>query len=180
MHLKSTLSYRKTEPERSVLYIVGTPIGNLDDISTRAIKVLRNVSLVACEDTRHTKKIMGKFQISNSLISCNKHNYFQKIPFLVNNLKEGKSIALVSDAGMPSICDPGEEIVRAVKSYGFDVICIPGPCAAIHTSFEWNTIIKFYFFGFSTKKKKERKLLSEISQEEKTVRFCASSTNLAS
>ena len=170
MQPKSTLSHRKTEPERSVLYIVGTPIGNLDDISTRAIKILRNVSLVACEDTRQTKKIMEKFQIYNSLISCNKHNYFKKIPFLINNLKEGKSIALVSDAGMPSICDPGEEIVKAVKSYGFDVICIPGPCAAITALVSSGMpSSSFIFLGFLPKKKKEReKLLLEISKEEKT------------
>ena len=101
------LSHRKQEPENGILYIVGTPIGNLNDISQRAINILKNVSLVACEDTRQTKKIMSKFNISNKLISFNKHNSAIKIPKIVKDLKEGKSIAIVSDAGMPGICDPG-------------------------------------------------------------------------
>ena len=125
------LSHRKEEPENGTLYIVGTPIGNLNDISQRAINILKNVSLVACEDTRQTKKIMNKFNISNKLISFNKHNSLTKIPKIIKDLKEGKSIAVVSDAGMPGICDPGEDIARSVKSEGFDIICIPGACAAI-------------------------------------------------
>ena len=131
MNPKITLSHRNPEPENSVLYIVGTPIGNLDDMSIRAIKILESVSLIACEDTRQTQKIINKFKISNKLISLNKHNSFKKIPTILEHLKSGKSIALVSDAGMPGICDPGEEIVKAVKAEGFDVICIPGPCAAL-------------------------------------------------
>ena len=107
MDPKITLSHRNPEPENSVLYIVGTPIGNLDDISIRAIKILDSVSLIACEDTRQTQKIINKFKISNKLISLNKHNSFKKIPTIVEHLKSGKSIALVSDAGMPGICDPG-------------------------------------------------------------------------
>ena len=105
---------------------MGTPIGNLNDISPRAINILANVSLVACEDTRQTRKIMNKFSISNNLISFNKENSLKKIPKLINDLKAGKSIALVSDAGMPGICDPGEKIVSQAKSQGHDVICIPG------------------------------------------------------
>mgnify|MGYP001177574347 CR=1 FL=1 len=127
----SLLSHRKEEPENGILYIVGTPIGNLNDISQRALNILQNVSLVACEDTRQTKKIMNKFNISNKLISFNKHNSLIKIPKIVKDLKEGKSIAIVSDAGMPGICDPGEDIARSVKSEGIDIICIPGACAAI-------------------------------------------------
>ena len=115
MNNNSLLSHRKEEPENGILYIVGTPIGNLNDISQRALNILQNVSLVACEDTRQTKKIMNKFNISNKLISFNKHNSPIKIPKLIKDLKEGKSIAIVSDAGMPGICDPGEEITRSVK-----------------------------------------------------------------
>ena len=103
------------EPKNGILYIVGTPIGNLDDISQRAINILKNVSLVACEDTRQTKKIMNKFIISNKLISFNKHNSLSKIPKFIADLKTGKSIAVVSDAGMPGICDPGENIVNIAK-----------------------------------------------------------------
>ena len=127
----SLLSHRKEEPEKGILYLVGTPIGNLNDISQRALNILKKVSLVACEDTRHTKKIMNKFNISNKLISFNKHNSSIKIPNLVKHLKEGKSIAVVSDAGMPGICDPGEDIAKRVKFEGIDMICVPGACAAI-------------------------------------------------
>ena len=130
MNSYSLLSHRKQEPENGILYIVGTPIGNLNDISQRALNILQNVSLVACEDTRQTKKIMNKFNISNKLISFNKHNSLIKIPKIIHNLKKGKSIAIVSDAGMPGICDPGEDIARRVKSEGVDIICIPGGCAA--------------------------------------------------
>ena len=105
MNSKPLLSHRSKEPESGVLYVVGTPIGNLNDISERAINILRNVSLIACEDTRQTKKITNRFDISNRLISFNKHNSLNRIPTIINFLKEGKSVALVSDAGMPSICD---------------------------------------------------------------------------
>jgi 16S rRNA (cytidine1402-2'-O)-methyltransferase len=166
----SLLSHRGEEPENGTLYIVGTPIGNLDDISPRALKILKNVSLIACEDTRQTKKIMNKFIISNKLISFNKHNSVMKIPKIVKDLKEGKSIALVSDAGMPGICDPGEDIAKSIKSEGFDVICIPGACAAITALVSSGMpSSSFVFEGFLPKKKSEReKILLEISTNEKT------------
>ena len=131
MNNNSLLSHRKEEPENGILYMVGTPIGNLNDISQRAINILKNVSLVACEDTRQTKKIMNKFNISNKLMSFNKNNSSFKISKIIKDLKEEKSIAIVSDAGMPGICDPGEDLVRVAKSEGVDIICIPGACAAI-------------------------------------------------
>jgi len=164
------LCHRNKEPESGVLYMVGTPIGNLNDLSFRAINILKNVSLIACEDTRHTKKIMSKFQISNNLISFNKHNSSSKIPRIISDLKESKSIALVSDAGMPGICDPGENIARIVKSEGFDVICIPGACAALTALISSGMpSSSFVFEGFLPKKKIEReKILSDISQYEKT------------
>ena len=166
----SLLSHRGEEPENGTLYIVGTPIGNLEDISPRALKILKNVSLIACEDTRQTKKIMNKFIISNRLISFNKHNSLRKIPKIINDLKEGKSIALVSDAGMPGICDPGEDIAKSIKSEGFDVICIPGACAAITALVSSGMpSSSFVFEGFLPKKKSEReKILLEISTNEKT------------
>ena len=170
MNNNSLLSHRKEEPENGILYIVGTPIGNLNDISQRALNILQNVSLVACEDTRQTKKIMNKFNISNQLISFNKHNSLIKIPKILKDLKEGKSIAIVSDAGMPGICDPGEDIARSVKSEGIDIICIPGACAAI-TALVSSGLpsSSFVFEGFLPKKKIDReKILLEISKNEKT------------
>ena len=166
----SLLSHRKEEPENGILYIVGTPIGNLNDISQRALNILQNVSLVACEDTRQTKKIMNKFNISNKLISFNKHNSSIKIPNIIRDLKEGKSIALVSDAGLPGICDPGEDIAKSVKSEGLDIICIPGACAAltalVSSGFPSSS---FVFEGFLPRKEIDRaKILLEISKNEKT------------
>ena len=170
MNTNSLLSHRKEEPEKGILYLVGTPIGNLNDISQRALNILKNVSLVACEDTRQTKKIMNKFKISNNLISFNKNNSYTKISKIIEDLKADKSVALVSDAGIPGICDPGEDLVRVVKSSGIDVICIPGPCAAI-TALVSSGLpsSSFVFEGFLPKKRIDReKIILEISNREKT------------
>ncbi len=170
MNINSSFSHRREEPESGVLYLVGTPIGNLNDISSRAINILKNVSLIACEDTRQTKKITSRFDINNKLISFNKHNSFSKIPKIINFLKEGKSVALVSDAGMPSICDPGENLVKNVKIHNLETICVPGPSAALTALVSSGfTASKFIFEGFLPKKKNEReKTLLEISKNEKT------------
>ena len=170
MNNNSSLSHRREEPENGVLYLVGTPIGNLNDISPRALNILKNVSLIACEDTRQTKKITSHFAINNRLISFNKHNSLTKIPKIINFLKEGKSVALVSDAGMPSICDPGEDLVKNLNIHDLQIICIPGPSAALTALVSSGfPASKFNFEGFIPKKKKEReKILSEISINEKT------------
>ena len=115
MNIKSPFSHKTQEPVSGFLYIVGTPIGNLSDISYRAISILKNVSLIICEDTRQTKKIMNKYEFSNNLISFNEHNSQTKTPKIINDLSSGKSIALVSDAGMPGICDPGEDLIKLEK-----------------------------------------------------------------
>jgi len=164
------LSHKSQEPENNVLYIVGTPIGNLSDISLRALNIFRNVSLIACEDTRQTRKIMSKYEFKNNLISFNKHNSNKKIPRIINDLNSGNSIALVSDAGMPSICDPGEDLIKEARSNGIKVICIPGPCAAINALVSSGLpSSKFVFEGFLPKKNSEReKILKEISCNEKT------------
>ena len=170
MNINLSLSHRGDEPEKSVLYIVGTPIGNFNDISSRALNILKNVSLIACEDTRQTKKLMNKFEIKNKLISFNKNNGFEKISRIINDLKIGKSIALVSDAGMPGICDPGEELVKSARLNKFDVICIPGACAVI-TALVASGMpsSSFVFTGFLPKKKKDREqVLLEIAEQEKT------------
>ena len=170
MNNKSSLSHRSQEPENCVLYIVGTPIGNLNDISSRAIKILKNVSFIACEDTRQTKKLMNKYGINNKTISFNKYNGNEKISRIINDLKSGKSVAIVSDAGMPSICDPGEELIKNARSNKIDVICIPGACAAI-TALVASGMpsSSFVFIGFLPKKKSTREqLILEISKYEKT------------
>ena len=171
MKNKNLSSHKNEEPESSILYIVGTPIGNLNDISYRALNVLRKVSLIACEDTRQTKKIMNKFEFKNKLISFNKNNSSRKIPQLIDNLESGKSIALVSDAGLPSICDPGEELIKNAKLSGFNIVCIPGPCAAltalVSSGFPSS---KFTFEGFLPKKNSERdELLLKLSKNEETL-----------
>ena len=170
MNTKSTLSHRGKEPEKGILYLVGTPIGNLSDISPRALNILKNVSLIASEDTRQTKKIMTKNGFSNKLMSFNKINSAKKIQTILKSLKNGYAIAVVSDAGMPGICDPGENLVKESRLNDIDVICIPGPCAALTalttSGFESS---KFTFEGFLPKKKLEReKLLFEISNNKKT------------
>ena len=157
MDINYLSSHKNNEPERNVLYIVGTPIGNLSDLSSRALNVLKNASLVACEDTRQTKKIMTKYKFTNNLMSFNKHNSFKKTPGLINLLNSGKSVALVSDAGMPSICDPGEKLVNIARSNGISIVCIPGPCAAL-TALVSSGLpsSRFTFEGFLPKKKSER------------------------
>ena len=170
MNTKSTLSHRGKEPEKGILYLVGTPIGNLSAISPRALNILKNVSLIASEDTRQTKKIMTKNGFSNKLMSFNKINSVKKIQTILKSLKNGYAIAVVSDAGMPGICDPGENLVKESRLNDIDVICIPGPCAALTalttSGFESS---KFTFEGFLPKKKLEReKLLFEISNNKKT------------
>jgi len=170
MNIKSLSSHKTQEPESNVLYIVGTPIGNLSDLSFRALNILKKVSLIACEDTRQTKKLMTKHKFTNHLISFNEHNFQKKTPKIIEKLNSGISIALVSDAGMPSICDPGERLVRDAKSNGIKIICIPGPCAAL-TALVSSGLpsSKFIFEGFLPKKISERKkILIELSKNEKT------------
>lgn len=170
MSTKSLSSHKNPEPQSSVIYIVGTPIGNLNDLSPRALNILKNVSLIACEDTRQTQKIMSKFGFKNNLISFNQHNSFNKIPLLLKELNSGKSLALVSDAGLPSICDPGEDLIKSARSEAIRIICIPGPCAALTALVSSGfPASKFIFEGFLPKKTSDRKkILAEISKNEKT------------
>ena len=171
MNINTSLSHRNKEPENSVLYIVGTPIGNLNDLSLRALNILKNVSLIACEDTRQTLKLLNRYEITNTLLSFNMHNSQSRISRIVQDLKDKKSVAIVSDAGMPGICDPGEDLIKSVKANNLEVICIPGPCAAI-TALVSSGLpsSSFIFMGFLPKKKNERnKFLLEISKSEKTI-----------
>ena len=171
MNINTSLSHRNKEPENSVLYIVGTPIGNLNDLSLRALNILKNVSLIACEDTRQTLKLLNRYEITNTLLSFNMHNSQSRISRIVQDLKDKKSVAIVSDAGMPGICDPGEDLIKSVKENKLEVICIPGPCAAI-TALVSSGLpsSSFIFMGFLPKKKSDRnKFLLEISKSEKTI-----------
>ncbi len=113
------------------LYLCATPIGNLDDLSFRAVAILKTVSLIAAEDTRHTRKLTSRFDIHCPLTSYHEHNKVRKGPELLEKLRAGQDVALVSDAGMPGISDPGEDLVRLAVQAGITVTPIPGPCAAV-------------------------------------------------
>ena len=118
-------------PAAATLYVVATPIGNLSDLSPRACDTLKNCDLIAAEDTRHTGILLKHFQIDTPQLSLHEHNEGARALEIIARLREGRSVALVSDAGTPAISDPGFELVRAVAAAGFDIIAVPGPCAAI-------------------------------------------------
>ena len=140
------------------LYLVATPIGNLDDITLRAIKVLQNVDIIAAEDTRHSLKLLNHLNISKPLISYHRHNEEIKSDLLINNLLEGKNIAIISDAGTPVISDPGQEIVKVAIENNIKVTPIPGACALITALISSGLdASEFTFIGFLPLNKKNRK-----------------------
>ena len=159
------------EIKKGHLYIVATPIGNLEDITLRAINILRNVDIIAAEDTRHTLKLLNHFEISKPLISYHRHNEDVKTEVLIKELINGKDIALVSDAGTPGICDPGEEIIKECIEQNIEVIPIPGACAMINALICSGISTKeFIFIGFLPLNKKLRKeKLEEIQKANKTL-----------
>ena len=154
-----------------ILYVVATPIGNLEDITLRAVKILKEVDLIAAEDTRHTLKLLNHFEISKPLISYYRHNEDTKSDVLLEKLKSGKNIALVSDAGTPGICDPGAEIIGKCIEENINVIPIPGACAMINSLICSGIDTKeFSFLGFlPLNKKLRRNKLDEIKKINKTV-----------
>lgn len=153
------------------LYVVATPIGNLEDITLRAIKILNEVDLIAAEDTRHTLKLLNHLDISKPLISCHRHNEEDKSKEIIERLKEGKNIAIVSDAGTPGISDPGEQVIKCAIENDIKVVPIPGACAMINALICSGLDTKnFYFIGFLPLNKKLRKeKLEEIYDSNKTI-----------
>ena len=152
------------------LYIVATPIGNLEDITLRALRVLKEVDLIAAEDTRQTLKLLNHYEINKPLISYHRHNEETKSEILIEKLRNGENIALVSDAGTPGICDPGEEVIKKAIEDNIEVIPIPGACAMINALIVSGLPTKeFTFIGFLPLNKKNRKeKLSEIQNSKNT------------
>ncbi len=153
------------------LYLVATPIGNLEDITFRAINILKNVDLIAAEDTRHTLKLLNYYEINKPLISYHRHNEDIRTDILINKLLEGKNIAVVTDAGTPGISDPGEEIVKKAIKNGIEIVPIPGACALINALISSGLNTKeFAFYGFLPLNKKNRNnTLDRIKREDKTI-----------
>ena len=149
-----------------MLYLVGTPIGNMQDLSPRAVEVLSSVDLVACEDTRRTGLLLSHFGISAKLMSYHEHNKASAGSKIISRLKEGQNVALVSDAGMPSISDPGEDLVKLCIEEEIDITTVPGPVAGISALVLSGMDTRHYYFeGFlpvETKERKER--LSVVSE----------------
>lgn len=140
------------------LYIVSTPIGNLEDITLRAIRILKEVDIIACEDTRVTKKLLSRYQIHKPLTTYHEHNEREKAEELLTILESGKNIALVSDAGTPGISDPGYRLVSLASEKGIEVISVPGPSAAIAAlSISGLPTSSFTFLGFLPRSDKKRK-----------------------
>jgi len=164
----------------STLYIVPTPIGNLGDITQRALTVLQSVDLIAAEDTRHTGLLLQHFAINARLFALHDHNEQQKSETLLAKLKEGQSIALVSDAGTPLINDPGYHLVRTCREAGIRVVPLPGPCAAIAAlSAAGLPSDRFCYEGFLPAKSKGRRdALKAIEQEPRTLIFYESTHRL--
>lgn len=157
----------------ATLYIVATPIGNLGDISQRAIDILTQVDVIACEDTRHTGKLLSAFSIKNKTMSLHDHNERQRQDQVASMLQEGKTIALVSDAGTPLISDPGFHLVRHCRSLGLQVSPIPGACAAISAlSVAGLPTDRFSFEGFLPSKSGARQAtLTALADESRTMVF---------
>lgn len=156
-----------TLQKSGTLYIVGTPIGNLEDISFRAVRILKEVDAIAAEDTRHTGKLLHHFQIKKPQISYHEHNQQQRIPEILARLHQGGTIALVTDAGMPGISDPGYELVKTCVKNGITVVPIPGANAAITAlSAAGLPTDRFVFEGFLPVKGKERRQRLEMLQSE--------------
>lgn len=153
-----------------ILYIVATPIGNLEDITLRALRIFAEVDLIACEDTRHTKILLDRYKIQKPLVSYHQHSRLQKIDYLLSLLKEGKNIALVCDAGTPDIDDPGGMLVAQACRAGIKVVPIPGPSSvAVALSVCGFLAQRFLFLGFLPKKKGRQTFLKNIKSSAQNI-----------
>jgi 16S rRNA (cytidine1402-2'-O)-methyltransferase len=163
----------QTDPKPGTLYVVGTPIGNLEDITFRAVRILQTVDIIAAEDTRHTGKLLQHFQVKTPQVSYHEHNRTSRIPELLEHLVNNKAIALVSDAGMPGISDPGYELVKACIEAGISVVPIPGASAAITAlSASGLPTDRFVFEGFLPAKTQQRQeYLESLQTESRTLIF---------
>ncbi len=158
---------------RGTLFIVATPVGNLEDITFRAVRTLKEVDLIAAEDTRHSKRLLLHYDIDTRLISCHEHNEANKTPGIIRHLKNGLDIALISDAGTPTISDPGYKLVTSVAKEGINIVPIPGCSAAIAgLSVAGLPTDSFIFLGFLPKKKqKQRQALEIVKTQTPTLIF---------
>lgn len=166
-------SQKSSQHEACCLYLVPTPIGNLEDMTMRALRVLKEVDVIAAEDTRNTKKLCNYFEIQTPLVSYHEHNIEVGGEKLLSYLRSGKSVALVSDAGLPCISDPGADIVVKAIEEGFAVVPLPGANAALTALIASGlTPQPFYFFGFLNRNKKERRQqLEQLGKREETILF---------
>lgn len=168
-------------PATGKLYLVPTPIGNLDDMSVRAVKTLQQVDLVCAEDTRNTQRLLNHFEITTPQISFHEHNTMQRIPQLLERLQAGASLAQVSDAGMPCISDPGVQLVEACVAHQIPVVALPGPNAGLTALIASGIAPQpFTFIGFLERKKQRQiKQLSTLSTKQATMIFYESPHRLA-
>jgi 16S rRNA (cytidine1402-2'-O)-methyltransferase len=159
--------------KRGVLFIIATPIGNLEDLTFRALRILREVAAIACEDTRQTLKLLTRYGLQKRLLSYFQPKEGQRLPQILALLEEGKDVALVSDSGTPGISDPGYRLVRAAIDSGLRVVPVPGPSAAIAAlSASGLPTHRVLFLGFPPpKNEKARRLLSSLREEEGTLVF---------
>jgi|LSQX01.2.fsa_nt_gb 16S rRNA (cytidine1402-2'-O)-methyltransferase len=153
------------------LYLCATPIGNLEDITLRVISTLQNVDLIAAEDTRHSKRLLNHFEIKTPMTSYHEHNKIEKAMYLVEQLLDGKDIALITDAGTPAISDPGEELVKQAYRAGICVTSLPGPCALITAlTLSGLSTGRFVFEAFLPSDKKERlRILENLTNDTRTI-----------
>jgi len=153
-----------------MLYIVSTPIGNLEDITFRAIETLKNVDIIACEDTRHTKILLNKYKIDKKLVSYHQHSSIAKTERIIDFLQEGREVAIVTDAGTPGISDPGSKLIKRAIASNIDIISVPGPSAFVSAlSVSGFDTSGFVFIGFLPHKKGRQMKLKGITNEERTV-----------